>query len=84
MNLQIKTSNLMCAPLLTLEKCMANLKLVPNHITNPNSLKQDFFLVHQCASFKQVICTFATLVSKGLMSKPILEWYHQKSCQGIP
>jgi hypothetical protein len=49
-----------------------NLKQVPNHITIPNSPKQDFFLVHLCASFEQVICTFATFVSKGLMGKPIL------------
>jgi hypothetical protein len=83
MNFQIKTSHLMCAPLPTLEKCMANLKLVPNHITNPNSPKQDSFLVHLWASFEQVICTFATLVSKGLMGKPILGWYHLKTCQGI-
>jgi hypothetical protein len=49
---------------------MANLKLVSNHITNPNPPKQDSFLVHLCAFFEQVICTFATFVSKGLRANP--------------
>jgi hypothetical protein len=50
----------------TLEKCMANLQLTPNHTTILNSLKQACFLMHLCAFSQYVIYIFLTLISKGL------------------
>ncbi len=62
----------MCAPLPTLEECMAKLNLVLNHITIQNFPKQDPFLVHLCASFEQV-STIACTIGLAILSPHLFQ-----------